>query len=277
VFPLGTAGASIATGISILATVIYLFVYINKGKGHLTFKGFQFTLRLKEWKALFNFGVPSFIAEISFSLGLLIINKSLLPFGAVAIAAFGLINHISFIFIRLFTAAMISVLPIISFNIGAGLPKRVLETLKFSLVFTFILGVIVSVTGFIFSDSLVSIFSGNVSEEFTRTANNAMALYFILFIAAGPNYILGAYLQSIGKSMMSAVINFLKGFALVVFFVLLLPEYLNLGLDGIWLSRSLTEVGTLFLIALFTLYHRQTYYSHGAILLKNKRQAPVDG
>src|SRR5690606_11464291 len=152
---------------------------------------------------------PSFVSEISFSLGLLLINKSLVPFGALAISAFGLLNHLSFIFIRLFTAAMISALPIMSFNIGAELPKRGLGTLRFSLFFTFFLGMIVSVFGFMFPDFLVSIFSGNESEDFKIIAVNAIGFYFILFIAAGPNYILAAYLQSIGKSIMSIIINLL--------------------------------------------------------------------
>lgn len=269
VFPLGTAGASIATGISIFAAVVYLFVYINKGKGHISFRNFKFTVKLKAWRELFEFGVPSFISEISFSLGLLLLNKSLIQFGALAVAAFGLINHLSFIFIRLFTAAMISALPIMSFNIGAELPKRVLETLRFSLFFTFILGMFVSVIGFMFPDFLVSIFSGNESEDFKIIAVNATGLYFILFIAAGPNYILGAYLQSIGKSTMSIVINLLKGFVLIGFFLILLPNYFGMGLNGIWLSRSLTEIGTLILIGLITLYNKRKYYSHEAILRKN--------
>ena len=268
IFPLGTAGASIATGISILASVIYLFVYISKGTGHISFKNFKFNVKLNEWRELFKFGVPSFVSELSFSFGLLLLNKSLVPFGALAVAAFGLINHLSFIFIRLFTAAMISALPIMSFNIGAELPERVLETLRFALLFTFILGTLVSAIGFLFPGFLVSIFSGKESEDFNAIAVNAIGFYFILFIAAGPNYILGAYLQSIGKSTMSIVINLLKGFVLLGLFLMLLPDYFGMGLNGIWLSRSLTEIGTLILMGLITLYNKRTYYSHEAILSK---------
>jgi putative MATE family efflux protein len=269
IFHLGTEGASIATGISIFAAVVYLFVYISRSKGHISFKHFKFTVKLKEWRELFKYGVPSFVSEISFSLGLLLLNKSLVPFGTLAVSAFGLINHISFIFIRLFTAAMISALPIMSFNIGAEQPKRVLETLRFSLFFTFGLGVFISVIGFSFSNFLVSIFSGNESEDFKTLAVNATGLYFILFIAAGPNYILGAYLQAIGKSTMSVVINFMKGFVLIGSFLMLLPYYFEMGLNGIWLSRSLTEIGTLILIGLITLYNKRMYYSHEAILRKD--------
>jgi Na+-driven multidrug efflux pump len=268
VIPLGTAGASLATGISILISTIYLFVYISKGRGHLSFTNFRFTLRFNEWKDLIHYGIPSFVSEICFSLGLLIMNKSLVPFGALAVSAFGLINHLSFIFLRLFTAAMISILPIISFNIGAALPKRVLDTLKFSLLFSFLLGAVVVFAGFTFSDFLIGIFSGDGSEEFRGIAVNAVGLYFLLFLAAGPNYILGAYLQSIGKSTMAIAIHLLKGIVFIALFLSLLPGYFNMGLNGIWLSRSFTEIITLVLIGLFTLYNRDRFYSHEAILRK---------
>jgi Na+-driven multidrug efflux pump len=116
------------------------------------------------------------------------------------------------------------------------------------------------------------LFSGDESAEFKRIAVNATGLYFILFIAAGPNYILGAYLQSIGKSVMSIVINLLKGFVLMIVFLSVLPGYFEMGLNGIWLSRSLTEIGTLLVAGLFTLYYRQRYYSSEAILAKHNKQ-----
>jgi Na+-driven multidrug efflux pump len=266
VFSFGVAGASIATGISVFASCLYLFFHIKKGTGHLSFKNFKFTIYLKEWKELVNYGLPSFISEISFAVGLLVIGKSLVPFGAMAISAFGIINHLSFIFLRLFTSAMMSALPIMSFNAGAGLSQRVLATFRFSLFFTFVLGVVVSAIGFIWPDFLVNLFSGNESENFKEVAYNALGLYFILFVAAGPNYILGAYLQTIGKSGLSSLLNVLKGVVLISAFVLLLPSNFNLGVDGIWLSRSFTEITALVAVGIFTLFNRKLYYSHDVIM-----------
>lgn len=270
VFPLGTAGASIATGISVFISAAYLFFFIRKGSGHLNFDNFKVTLRLKEWKELINYGIPTFASEISFSIGLLLINMSLVLYGSLAVSAFGLVNHISFIFLRLFTAAMISALPIISFNIGAGLSSRVMQTLKFSILFTFVLGLIVSVIGFVGADFLVGIFSGKESVEFEDMAVQAIGLYFILFIAAGPNYILSAYFQSIGKSFMSIVTTLLKNLVLVGLLLLVLPNYLGIGLNGVWLSRSFAEIGGLMIIVFFTLYKRKGYFSHDIIIRKTK-------
>jgi putative MATE family efflux protein len=258
-FNLGVKGASIATAISIFVSLAYLFFYIQKGKCHFGFTKFQFTLKLNEWKQLLNLGLPSFASELSFSSGLLIINHSIVPYGALAVSAFGMINYLSFIFIRLFTSAMIATLPIMSFNIGAKLSHRVLGIFKFSFGFTILLGVIITVIGFLFPGLFISLFADNESKEFNTLARRGISLYFLLFIAAGPNYIIAAYLQSIGKSIISTIVNVLKGFVFIMILLMLLPEYLGMGLDGIWLSRSLAEILTLVVVGGYLLYYKKTF------------------
>lgn len=265
---MGVEGASVATAFAILGATVYQFIHINKGNNHFSFKRFSFTLRFPYIKDLLQYGLPSFVSEIAFATGLLLVNQSVQVYGASAVAAFGLVNYISFIFIRLFTSAMIASLPIISYNIGAKLPHRVVGVVKFAVLFTLTIGVIVSALGFLIPDLLVILFSGETTAEFRQLAGNAIGLYFLLFLAAGPNYILGAYLQSIGKTTLSVIINLLKGFALIVLLLAILPTYCNLGLNGVWLSRSLAEVVTLLLIGGYVLLNKDTYFSNHAILKK---------
>ena len=266
---LGVKGVSLATAISIFSATLYLFLYIQRGKSHFSFRHFQFTLKLREWRELINLGLPSFASEISFSSGLLMISHSLVSYGSLAVSAFGLVNYLSFLFIRLFTAAMIAMLPVISFNIGAKLPNRVLGIFKFSLLFTFVLGAVITTLGFIIPDMLIDLISDDETPEFKKLVTSAIALYFILFLAAGPNYILSAYFQSIGKSKISILINVFKGILLIAIFLALLPGYFNMGLNGIWLSRSLAEVCTFILIGIYSFCKSQDYYHESVITPAN--------
>ena len=266
VFQFGAEGASIATGISVLVSTLYLVYYINKEKGHLKIQGYKFTVKLKEWKELLNYGLPSFVSEISFSVGLLLINMRMVQFGATAVSVFGIVNYLSFIFLRLFTAAMISTLPIMSFNIGAKLPGRVLGVFKFSLWFTFALGIVVVALGFLIPEFLVSIFSGSESEEFKKMASDSLGLFFLFFIVAGPNYILGAYLQSIGKLIPSIILNLLKGGILIVIPLFIIPVYFNNEENWIWLSRTFAEIGAFILVGFYVLNQRKFFFSDKAIL-----------
>ncbi|MGF7216530.1 putative MATE family efflux protein [Spirosoma lacussanchae] len=263
-FHKGVEGASMATAMAFVCGPIYLFVYMLKGTTHYSIPSFRFSLRLDEWRDYIKIGLPSFASEIAFSSGLLLINQKLIKYGSTAIAAFGLINYLSFILVRLFTAAMIAALPIMSFNIGARQPHRVLETLRFSLLYTLALGVLIAALGFLVPDQLVTLFSGDQSAQYHQVASQAMSLYFLLFLAAGPNYLLAAYLQSTGKPTLSILINCLKGFVLVVLCLGVLPD--RLGLSGVWLSRSLAEILTLLLVSLYTLYYRSKYYAESTLL-----------
>ncbi|WP_254560172.1 MATE family efflux transporter [Dyadobacter diqingensis] len=265
---LGVEGASIATAVSIFLSAFYLFFYIQKGRNNFSFRDFQFTLKFKDWKELGHFGLPSFASEISFSSGLLMISHSVVPYGALAVAAFGLVNYLSFIFIRLFTAAMIAALPIVSFNIGAKLPARVLAIFRFAFGFTLVLGLVVTAVGFVIPDLLVSLFSDNETDEFVNVAGNATKLYFILFLGAGPNYILSSYLQSIGKSKLATLINILKGFLFIAVFMFLLTDYFEMGLNGILLSRSFAEISTLILVGGYMLCKKGNYFSEEVIMSK---------
>ena len=265
---LGVKGASIATAVSIFVSASYLFFYIQKGRNNFSFRDFRFTLKIKDWKELVHFGLPSFASEISFSSGLLIISHSVVPYGAMAVAAFGLVNYLSFIFIRLFTAAMIAALPIISFNIGAKLPARVLAVFRFAFGFTLVLGLVVTGIGFVVPDLLISLFSDTETDEFVNVAGNAIKLYFILFVGAGPNYILSSYLQSIGKSKLAALMNVLKGFLFIAVFMFLLTDCFEMGLNGILLSRSFAEISTLILVGGYTLYRKGYYFSEEGIIAK---------
>lgn len=260
----GVEGASMATAMALVCGPIYLLVYMLKGNTHYRIPSFRFTLKLDEWREYIKIGLPSFASEIAFSSGLLLINQTLINYGSTAIATFGLINYLSFILVRLFTAAMIAALPIMSFNIGARQPGRVLATLRFSLVYTLALGVLIAALGFLLPDQLVTLFSGDQSAQYHQMASQAMSLYFLLFLAAGPNYLLAAYLQSTGKPTLSILINCLKGFVLVILCLGVLPDWL--GLSGVWLSRSLAEILTLLLVSLYTLYYRRKYYAESTLL-----------
>jgi len=264
VLRLGVEGASLATVLGSAAATGYLALYLRRGKNHFGFRGFRFTVRLAAWRELLRLGLPSFASEVSFSTGLLLISRAVVPYGPGAVAAFGLVNYLSFIFIRPFTSAMIAVLPIVSFNLGAKLPGRVLETVRFSLAFTLGLGLAVAALGLAAPGWLVTLFAGDETAAFRRVAGGALSLYFLLFLAAGPNYILAAYFQSIGKPGVATAMPVLKGLVLVALLLAVLPG--GLGLGGVWLSRSLAEIGTLLLVGGYTWANRERYYGEKAML-----------
>ena len=122
----------------------------------------------------------------------------------------------------------------------------------------------VTLAGLFFSDPLVLLFSGNQTGASRIIATQALSLYFLLFLAAGPNYILAAFLQSTGKTTLAMIINLLKGFLLIIPALLILPDHF--GLSGVWLSRSLAEILTFAVVGVYTLYYKKQYFHANAIV-----------
>jgi Na+-driven multidrug efflux pump len=267
VLRLGVEGASLATLLGSAAATGYLAFHLRRGKNHFGFRGFRFTVRLAAWRELLRLGLPSFASEVSFSTGLLLISRAVVPYGPGAVVAFGLVNYLSFIFIRLFTAAMIAALPIVSYNLGARLPGRVLETVRFACLFTLVLGLGVASLGFLAPDGLVAMFADDATAASRQVVGGALALYFLLFLAAGPNYILAAYFQSTGKPGVATAMHVLKGLVLVAALLAVLPGAFGLGLRGVWLSRSLAEIFALVLLGGYTWLYGERYYGEHAMVL----------
>ncbi|EAY27020.1 MATE family efflux transporter [Microscilla marina] len=268
VFNWGVAGASIATGISLLIALLYIGFYIAKGKKNLHFQGFRLRFRLGEWQQFFLLGLPSFASEIAFAVGFIIVNQSLIGYGKLAVAAFGVINYLSFIFFRFLVAVFIAMQPIISFNVGAGKPDRVLAILKFCMLFALGLGCFITLLGSFTSQPLLHLFSGNASSAFYELANPAFSIYFWLFVGLGVNNVLSLYLQTIGKTLLAIAMNVTRSIGLVLLFVWFLPSVM--GIHGIWAAKPVAELATILLMGAFTLVYRKHYYSHDAIVQQNK-------
>lgn len=267
VFKWGVAGASIATGLSLLIALVYIGGYIARGKRNLHFNGFRFRFKMKGWQQFFMLGLPSFASEVAFAVGFIIINQSLIGYGKLEVAAFGVINYLSFIFFRFLAAVMIAMQPIISFNMGANKPDRVLAILKFCLLFALGLGCFITLIGSFTSSPLLHLFSGDASAAFYKIADPAFSVYFWLFVGLGVNNILSLYLQTIGKTLLAIVMNVTRSIGLVFLFVWWLPPVM--GPNGIWATKPLAEVVTVLLIGAFTLAYRKHYYSEEVLSKKS--------
>jgi Na+-driven multidrug efflux pump len=212
-------------------------------------------------------GLPSFASEVAFAVGFIIINQSLIEYGKLEVAAFGVINYLSFIFFRFLAAVMIAMQPIISFNMGANKPDRVLAILKFCLLFALGLGCFITLLGSFTSRPLLHLFSGDASAAFYKIADPAFSIYFWLFVGLGVNNILSLYLQTIGKTLLAIVMNVARSIGLVFLFVWWLPSVM--GANGVWAAKPLAEVATVLLIGAFTLIYHKHYYSEEVLIKKS--------
>jgi Na+-driven multidrug efflux pump len=151
-------------------------------------------------------------------------------------------------FISIALGTTMGIQPLISFNLGAGNKKVIREIVKTATI------VLLSVATFIFV--LVQIFNAELTGLFLKddpaTAKIAMEglrIFVFSVVLSSVNILSSGYFTAINNGKISAVISLSRSILFIVPIILILPEYL--GLTGIWLTRPLAELLTLFVVLVF--------------------------
>lgn len=161
VFPMGIAGAAIATAISqFVGGVVPLVFFFRKNNGTVL------TLGKTQWygkvflKTCTN-GSSELMSNISMSVVTILYNFQLMKLaGENGIAAYGTIMYIGFIFAAIYIGYAIGCAPLIGFNYGAGNKSELKNLLRMSIFALSVTGVAMTIASFALARPLSSIFVG---------------------------------------------------------------------------------------------------------------------
>lgn len=257
VFPLGVAGAALATGISqYVGALVPLIYFARKNDSLLCLAKTRFMGR-ELWKTCSN-GISEFLSNISMSLVSMLYNLQLLKAaGENGVAAYGVIMYVQFIFIAIYIGYSIGTAPIIGYNYGAQNHKELQNIFKKSLKITAVAGLVLMTAAFVLSGTLAKIFVGYDAELYEMT-KRGFRFYAASFFLCGFNIFSSSFFTALSNGPVSAAISFLRTVVFQVAAVLILPGFF--GIDGIWASISVAEVlalavTTFFFIKLKNRYH----------------------
>ena len=146
-------------------------------------------------------------------------------------------------------------IPVVGYNMGAGLKDRVKKLFTTLLIAEATVGAVALVIVELFTGALIGIFgAANESTYYTAFAIKAFRVYLCMMVFACVNKACFIFLQAMGKALESTILSMVREIVFGVGFALLLP--LKFGLDGVLYSMPLSDLLT-FLIALFLII--QTY------------------
>ena len=214
-------------------------------------------------REIYAIGVPSIIMQSIGSVMVFGMNKILISFTEAATAVFGAYFKLqSFVFMPVFglNNAMV---PIISYNYGAGRPERFRRTIRLS-VLTAIAIMCAGLACFeLFPGTLLSLFSP--SEEMLAIGRLALRVIGLTFPLAGFCIVSGSVFQALGTPFYSLIVSVCRQI-----FVLLPVAYL-LSLTGrlelVWWSFPIAELVSLTLSAVFL---RKTLHTANARFQTNQ-------
>lgn len=266
VFKWGMMGAAVATVIGQVATAFLAIWYlvhmklVRPGRTDFRFDG-------EIIKRTLVLGITSFLSQISLVAAMAAINNMIRKYGAmdaifgqeqyaqIPMAVVGIVMKFFQIVISIVVGMAAGCIPVVGYNMGAGLKERVKKLFTSLLVAEASVGAVALIIVEVFPYGLIGIFgAANESAYYTDFAIKAFRIYLCMMIFACVNKACFIFLQAMGKALESTILSMIREVVFGGGFALILP--LKFGLDGVLYSMPVSDFLT-FLVAMYLI--RQTY------------------
>lgn len=243
---MGVTGAALATVIGQCVAGIIACVCNHKFNHEvsLNIKGFR-----PDWTLIghiYAIGIPSIIMQSIGSVMTYCMNRILIEFSSTATAVFGVYFKLqSFFFMPVFGLNN-GITPIIAYNYGAKQRKRMLKTIKLSLIVAFCLTFI----GFLSFEAIPRVLLDmfNASEDMLTIGVPALRIIGIHYLIAWFCIVIGTVFQALGKAVFSMIVSIMRQLVVLIPAAYILAKLG--GLHAVWWSFPIAEVISL-LVTLF--------------------------
>lgn len=235
------AGAAIATVVGNVVGAGYYIAYFVRGKSSLSVSIKDFTVKNKVASAVLAIGVPAALGAVLMSVSQIIINSQMAEYGDMAIAAMGVAMKVVVITGMVCMGLGQGTQPILGYCVGAKLWERFRKVLRFSLVFAFLLSVVLTGICYLFTNQIVSAFLTNATAfgyavQFSRILLTTSFLF-------GVFYVLTNALQAMGAATAALVINVSRQG--IVFIPALFILKMAMGMTGLVWAQPVADVVSL--------------------------------
>lgn len=252
----GVVGAALATALSqCVGGIIPLIYFARPNTSLLKLTKTRFMGRVL-WKTCSN-GMSELVTNVSMSLISMLYNFQLLALaGEDGVAAYGVIMYLNFIFVAIFLGYAIGTAPIYGYNYGAQNDGELQNVFKKSMIVNTVLGILLGTAAILLASPLSKLFVGYDQGLYEMTTRG-MQLFSISFFFCSYAIFGSSFFTALNNGVISAIISFTRVCVFQVGAVLLLPKVL--GLDGIWHSITVAEIGSMIVTFIFLVKNRKKY------------------
>ncbi len=260
IFKWGMMGAAVATVIGQIATAVLAVWYLCHTKTVKISKT-DFRLKANIVSRTLVLGICSFLSQISLVAAMAAINNMIRKYGAmdeifgqeqfaqIPMAVVGIVMKFFQIVISIVVGMAAGCIPIVGFNMGAGLKDRVKKLFTKLLLAEACVGAVALIIVEFFPNTLIQIFgAANESIYYTDFAVKAFRIYLCMMIFACVNKAAFIFLQAMGKAVASTMLSMVREIVFGVGFAIILPIFF--GLDGVLYSMPVSDILTAVLSAI---------------------------
>ena len=253
----GVAGAALATlSAKIPSAMIALWSLRNKENPiYLSMKGFHFDK--DKLKQIIRIGLPTAVGSSTMQFGFLLMSKSVLAYGPVAVAAYGIGNRVNSLITTASNAMGSATSTIVGQNMGAGQVERADKGYRLArnmiVIFLLIGGVILSRPTI--ARPIVSIFSSD--EEVIRLGIDYLVIMALYCWTNGIyNTTMGLF-QGTGHTMITMAVDASRLWVFRFLTLFICERVLHMGVASIWYCVVISNATSAFI--LFILYHTKIW------------------
>ena len=212
-FNLGIMGASIATGVSfVVSLIMYMMMIKKRSYLHIHIKNFKFSWKLI--KEIFTVGLPASIIMLIISIYVIFLNRVMVKFSTNHVAAFGMASRLESVALMPLVGFSISLLTLVGMFYGA---KRY-DLVKMISWYAIKLGLLVSsafaVLFLIFPGMFFGIFTSD--KALLAIAVPYMRIDVFTFPLMTISMIISRIMQALGKGMPGLLINLVRIFLVAI-------------------------------------------------------------
>ncbi|ERK67897.1 MATE efflux family protein [Leptotrichia sp. oral taxon 215 str. W9775] len=242
------AGAAIATVIGNVVGAGYYILYFLKGKSSLSISLKDLTMKDKVASSVLAIGIPAALGSLLMSISQIIINSQMAEYGDMAIAAMGVAMKVVTITGMISMGLGQGVQPLLGYCVGAKLHERFKKVLRFSVVFSLLLSVALTVLCYLFTNQIVSAFLTDATAyEYAVKFSRILLTTSCLF---GVFYVITNALQAMGAATSALIINLSRQG--IIFIPALFILNAAIGMTGLVWAQPVADIISLFIA--FMLY-----------------------
>ena len=254
---MGVTGAAVATVIGQCVAAIVAGTCNHKFNHEIKLDFHRFRPDARIIGTIYAIGVPSIIMQSIGSVMTYCMNRILIGFSSTATAVFGVYFKLqSFFFMPLFGLNN-GITPIIAYNYGAQNRKRMLKTIKLSLITAFFLTFI----GFLCFEGIPQILLGmfNASDDMLRIGVPALRIIGIHYLIAWFCIVCGTVFQALGKAVFSMLVSIMRQLVVLIPAAFILSKLG--GLHTVWWAFPIAELISLTVSLIFFIRINKTIIS----------------
>ena len=271
VMNMGVAGAAVATIIGNICSMVYFLYYFKKEHSLLTIKPRYFSAKEGIMAGVLVIGVPSTINNILMSLSNIILNNYLVLYSDIAVAAMGVAMKANLMVILLQMGLAMGIQPLIGYCYGAKDYARLKSVMKFAIICTVTMGMVLTIIYISFTEGIIRIFINNAA-----VINDGVFMLRAMMLSApllGILFVIVFTFQAMGKALPSLILSVSRqGF---VFLPLLIILNAVGGVKGIIWAQPVADIASLLMALIMFLVIKK-----GLVPLKSDaqdRQKKVEG